>query len=196
MLCPKCKYEIDNDSYYCDQCGQEISYCQTCHKPGKGNRCTSCGGIMIASSIFFKTEEKNNKESGNISYKSNNATFPASEEEAVTPLILPQSAPEGEGRHLVLSNNMLNLVIEGKDNAIIGRRQGIYSNILAHFPYISGTHGKIQFDDQSKKWTFTDLNSSNGSKYNHVPLKPNVPCVLQHGSTIQLADILLTVSIS
>ena len=53
MNCPKCKAEIDSDSYYCDQCGQEIRYCQSCHRPGKGNRCTACGGRMLSAVEYF-----------------------------------------------------------------------------------------------------------------------------------------------
>lgn len=195
MLCPKCKNEIDNDSFYCDQCGQEISYCQTCHKPGKGNRCTSCGGVMKRASAFIGTPKGEKVEYGNSSNQSSHDTLSTSTEELPTHSSPFQLDSKEKCKQLILSNNLLNIVIEGRNDAIIGRRQGIYNTVFSHFPYISGTHGRIRFEEELKEWTYTDLNSSNGSKYNNVPLKPNVPCILQHGSTIQVADILLTISI-
>ena len=41
--CPKCRVEIESDSYYCDQCGVELYICPQCHVFGKGKRCTQCG---------------------------------------------------------------------------------------------------------------------------------------------------------
>lgn len=35
--CPKCRVEIESDSYYCDQCGVELYICPQCHVFGKGN---------------------------------------------------------------------------------------------------------------------------------------------------------------
>ena len=70
MICPKCKAEIDTDSCYCDQCGQEMRYCQSCQKLGKGNRCTACGGRMVPAIEYFKnpvlpvTSEVNSASSG------------------------------------------------------------------------------------------------------------------------------------
>ena len=46
ITCPFCKEEIEERSYYCDQCGQALSYCKSCGHVGSGRRCTSCGGIM------------------------------------------------------------------------------------------------------------------------------------------------------
>lgn len=46
IICPNCKEEIDNDSHYCDQCGQALAYCCSCGRVGIGKRCTYCGGRM------------------------------------------------------------------------------------------------------------------------------------------------------
>lgn len=50
MKCYNCKSEIDNDSLYCDQCGQQIFICPDCHIPGKGEgkRCGQCGQALVA----------------------------------------------------------------------------------------------------------------------------------------------------
>jgi len=47
MICPSCKSDIDRDSFFCDQCGNEILICPTCKNPGKGKRCTQDGGKLI-----------------------------------------------------------------------------------------------------------------------------------------------------
>ena len=48
IICPICKEEIDDDSRYCDQCGQELFFCQQCGRVGVGRRCTHCGGLMVS----------------------------------------------------------------------------------------------------------------------------------------------------
>ena len=49
IICPTCKEEIDDDSRYCDQCGQALLYCNQCGRVGVGRRCTYCGGLMVHS---------------------------------------------------------------------------------------------------------------------------------------------------
>ncbi len=46
IICPSCKEEIEEESHYCDQCGQELVYCTSCGRVGMGRRCTYCGGLM------------------------------------------------------------------------------------------------------------------------------------------------------
>ncbi len=48
MNCPYCKADIEDDSLYCDRCGQEILICPNCNKPGKGKVCTRDGTPLIA----------------------------------------------------------------------------------------------------------------------------------------------------
>ena len=50
IICPTCKEEIDNDSHFCDQCGQALLFCDRCGNVGIGRRCTHCGGLMVAPS--------------------------------------------------------------------------------------------------------------------------------------------------
>ena len=47
IICPSCKEEIEEESHYCDQCGQELVYCSSCGRVGMGRRCTYCGGLMV-----------------------------------------------------------------------------------------------------------------------------------------------------
>ncbi len=46
IICPACKEEIEDDSHYCDQCGQQLLFCKQCGHVGIGRRCTRCGGVM------------------------------------------------------------------------------------------------------------------------------------------------------
>lgn len=48
MQCPSCKEQIDDDSRYCDQCGEQIMVCSECGRPGKGKRCIFDGKEMVA----------------------------------------------------------------------------------------------------------------------------------------------------
>lgn len=189
MLCPKCKFEIDNDSCYCDQCGQEIRYCQSCRRPGKGNRCTACGGRMLPAIDYFRESVQAIPAPIPPQAASYPTSAPVSGNDNGATLKAPTSV------RLILSNGMLGITIEGVDGAIIGRRSGIYQNHFARFPYISGTHAKLKFDAAQNKWMITDMNSSNGTRYNQIPLAAGQPCVLENGSTIQLANIMLTVAI-
>ena len=62
IICPNCKEEIDDDSHYCDQCGQALLYCDKCGRVGMGRRCTHCGGMMVS------LEEYQRKVGSNTAY--------------------------------------------------------------------------------------------------------------------------------
>ena len=47
IICPICKEEIEDDSHFCDQCGEALLYCSKCGRVGVGRRCTYCGGMMV-----------------------------------------------------------------------------------------------------------------------------------------------------
>ena len=47
MICPKCKADIPDDSWFCDQCGCELMFCPKCKSPAKGKRCTQCGSELV-----------------------------------------------------------------------------------------------------------------------------------------------------
>ncbi len=52
VKCPKCKCDIENDSYFCDQCGTELYICPQCKTFGKGKRCTNCGTELVRASEY------------------------------------------------------------------------------------------------------------------------------------------------
>jgi len=193
MNCPKCKAGIDADSFYCDQCGLELRFCQSCHRPGKGNRCTACGGRMLSRSAFPTGGSLPTPQASPSPTPLRTSTFNPSNSDATVKAV---SVANPSSPRLFLSNAMLGMSFEGVDGAVIGRRQGIYQNLFSGCPYVSGSHARLQFDAALQQWMIVDLNSSNGTRYNGTSLTGGIPCALSHGSVIQLANIPLTVSIN
>ncbi len=173
ILCPKCKAEIEDKSWFCDQCGIELRYCSSCGKVGKGNRCTNCGGMMESLVPHPLKEE-----------------FPTQVTKADT-----ISVPMDEDiPRLLLLNTKQNIRIEGKQDAVIGRRNGIYSDLLKGNPYISGTHARLAYMP-GLGWSITDLNSSNGTFIDGLRIVPDKPEILHSGSLLALANMEFTVQL-
>lgn len=178
IICPKCKTEIESDSWYCDQCGFQLRFCSQCGRPGKGNRCTFCGGVMYAPA---ERQEITSQPGGGES----------------TVQVRTISAGQVKGYsvpQLFLTNLSLNVRIEGANGAVIGRKKGPYQLMLSNFSYLSGSHAQLKYDAQSG-WTITDMNSTNGTMLNQTRLMPGVPAPLQHGGKLQLANIELNIEI-
>ena len=53
MKCPYCQSIIEDDSRWCDQCGQELKFCPSCRVPRKGNSCPACGELLVSGAQFF-----------------------------------------------------------------------------------------------------------------------------------------------
>lgn len=60
MNCYNCKAQIDDDSLYCDQCGERIYLCPGCRIPGKGEgkRCGKCGTALVAAGTSAQEQPK------------------------------------------------------------------------------------------------------------------------------------------
>lgn len=168
IICPKCKEEIEERSYYCDQCGQALMYCDQCGRVGLGRRCTSCGGLMVSPNDIGKTSRTS--QSSGI-----NGIYPS--------------------RILKLSNTSLNIFIDGFDGAVIGRRQGPYMKFFQNNMYVSGVHAQLHFKADTG-WYIVDKHSSNGTKLNNRPLQPDVEIMLNDGDVLMIANINLKVSIN
>lgn len=180
IVCPICKEEIDDDSHYCDQCGQALFFCQQCGRVGVGRRCTYCGGLMVSpdgnkhagvptSSI---TGYVSTGSVGNISQPGLSGTMPV----------------------LTLSNDSLNIRIVGMNGAIIGRRQGPYTQFFANQGYVSGVHAQLKFHPNTG-WCVVDKHSSNGTKLNQRQVQPDVDMTLKNGDILTLANVNLQVNI-
>ena len=178
MQCPLCKETIDDDSRYCDQCGEQIMVCSVCGRPGKGKRCIFDGKELVP------------------------ATGGASAPTVQTPVSQPVPQSSGasggansganSGDKIKLTSQLHGIMIEAGDGDIIGRKNGAFAGIFGRFNFISGTHCKIV--KNAAGWHIQDMGSTNGTMYNGVALVPNTLYQLASGTTIKIADIELTVT--
>ena len=194
IICPNCKEEIEDGSYYCDQCGQALYYCDRCGRVGIGRRCTQCGGLMLSPDKFmeagargslgtsvssgfvsqgFETSRSSRRSDGNIGGPDGLMGMP----------------------QLLLSNPSLGINIAGINGAIIGRRQGPYTQFFQQNMYVSGVHAQLKFNAGSG-WCITDKHSSNGTRLNDHSLQPDVDMSIKNGDIITIANVSLQVSIN
>jgi len=173
MQCPFCKSNIDNDSFYCDQCGKEILICPKCNKPGKGKMCIMDGTPLVS------MKEK----MGAI-----HTVSKASVADSFTPKqnLNKNKVLEKSALHLINKNLGLDIKIE-KD-VLIGRTTGDFVDIFIKHQAVSGQHLQINFD-LKKGWLVTDLGSTNGTKYNNALLVPNQPQIISDNSYLSIANI-------
>lgn len=179
IICPTCKEEIDNDSHFCDQCGQALLFCDRCGNVGVGRRCTHCGGLMVA--------PKNAPGEG-IPGMSESLKM-----EMATSGSMRGNQQQANGIPvLTLANDSLNIRIVGINGAIIGRRTGPYSHFFDKYPYVSGTHAQLKYSINTG-WRVVDKHSSNGTKLNQRSLQPDVDMSLSNGDVLTIANINLQV---
>lgn len=197
--CPKCKAEIESDSYHCDQCGVELYMCPECHVFGKGKRCTQCGQPLVTAKEV----------AGNVT---SGKTFAGSDGGAPSALI-GQAAAQSEvadkpapvvGESLLektmrpgaaaiplparLTSSAAGIRLGLGDGAIIGRKKGNYITAFAKHSYVSSIHARLQ-KSPAGKWEIVDLDSTNGTFINGNRLSPNVPAVFNIGDIISIANI-------
>lgn len=193
IVCPNCKEEIEDDSHYCDQCGEALVYCSNCGRVGLGRRCTQCGGLMVSIDELQKQQSQRQQASVNVSV--HNASM-------IPPAMTSHRVPEGSQLpsqsgipSLTLYNPTLDIRMVGVNGAIIGRRQGPYQQLFEGNMYISGVHAQLIYRPDSG-WAIIDKHSSNGTKLNQCDLQPDVPMTIKAGDIVTLANINLQVSIS
>ena len=181
IVCPICKEEIDDDSHYCDQCGQALFFCQQCGRVGVGRRCTYCGGLMVS--------PDGNRHAGVPTGSITGFVSSSSIDDAIS-----QPGTMGSAPVLTLSNDSLNIRIVGMNGAIIGRRQGPYTQFFANQGYVSGVHAQLKYLPKVG-WCVVDKHSSNGTKLNQRQVQPDVDMTLKNGDILTLANVNLQVNI-
>jgi hypothetical protein len=169
MQCQSCKETIDDDSRYCDQCGEQIMVCSVCGRPGKGKRCIFDGKELVPSTGVASAAQSAPQSSGAAS-----------------------SGAASSGDKVKLTSQMHGIMIEAQDGDIIGRKNGNFANIFGRFNFISGTHCKIV--KTAAGWHIQDMGSTNGTTYNGTALVPNTLYPLTSGTTVKIADVELTVT--
>lgn len=167
LECPFCDKEIESDSFYCDQCGQELRICSNGHGFKKGKICTECGKPLTAAKDTVSSAQTQN----------NPLQQPADSH------VSPQNKnPE------FLVNNTLNTRLQLLDGAVIGRRAGNYVHVFGSQHYVSGTHARLQRSSMGA-WEIIDLDSTNGTFLNDVRLVPQRPTPFKTGDTIAFYDL-------
>ena len=193
IICPNCKEEIDDDSHYCDQCGQALLFCKQCGRAGIGRRCIHCGGLMITpeeyhSSVGSQTAFSMSVSGSAVSFTDRSQTTPSNR------VTVPHAVPHGVPV-LTLYNTNMNIRIQGINGALIGRRQGPYVQFFEQNMYVSGVHAQLKYN-ASTGWCIVDKHSSNGTKLNQHQLQPDVEMSLKNGDIVTIANISLQVSIN
>lgn len=185
IICPNCKEEIENDSHFCDQCGQALLFCDRCGSVGIGRRCTKCGGLMVAPAASGGPQQSRLSESLQMNLDGTG--------DAASMLEMGQPRHQSGGMPvLTLANDTLNIRIVGVNGAIIGRRSGPYTQFFAQCPYVSGTHAQLKYSPATG-WCIADKHSSNGTKLNQRALQPDVEMSLNNGDMLTLANVNLQV---
>ena len=195
IICPNCREEIEEESHFCDQCGQELVYCSSCGRVGMGRRCTHCGSLMVSADEIIQKRQESRRTS--ISYTANSLV-----NSIVQDLNQSQRKPEGHDMPvmsgiptLTLYNPTLDIRMVGVNGAVIGRKQGPYQQLFVDNMYISGLHAQLIYKPDIG-WCIIDKHSSNGTKLNQRDMLPDVPMSLKSGDIVTLANINLQVSIS
>ena len=190
IVCPKCKEEIDDDSRFCDQCGQALFYCSSCNRVGIGRRCTYCGAPMVS----YDELQKSISQMSLVSHRASFSGSPVTSNPSRTigdsqPVPIQKGVPM-----LTLYNPSLDIRLTGINGAVIGRRQGPYQKMFENNMYVSGVHAQLIYKPDSG-WCVIDKHSSNGTKLNQRDLQPDVPMSLKSGDIVTLANINLQVSV-
>ncbi|MBQ9215846.1 MAG: FHA domain-containing protein [Prevotella sp.] len=182
IICPSCREEIEDDSHYCDQCGQALLFCNQCGRVGLGRRCTHCGGLMVS---------PDNRSGSNAG-----AAAPGSA--GLVSNMSIDNVSHTSGTHgipvLTLANESLNIRIVAMNGAIIGRKKGPYVPFFEQHAYVSGVHAQLKYI-AGMGWSVTDKHSSNGTKLNQRPVQPDVEMTLNNGDVLTIANINLQVII-
>ncbi|NUN08158.1 MAG: FHA domain-containing protein [Ignavibacteriaceae bacterium] len=181
MICPFCKNDIEKDSNFCDQCGEELLICPVCKNLAKGKRCTNDGSKLITVRELAGGTQAAAEPPKTVTPK----PVPAPAQPA-TPA-MPSPSVVSATQKLRLSNESLGLSIEVSSGDIIGRKDGPHKPIFNKFSQISGKHARIYNDPTG--WYVSDLGSSNGTKYAGAQLAPNAAQKLFNGTNIIFANI-------
>lgn len=191
IICPNCKEEIDDDSRYCDQCAQALLFCEKCGRVGIGRRCTSCGGLMLSPDDYQKRLAAYSASSSVSTGFASQRFFSSTNGNPSAPL---GKLSSGGIPVLTLNNDSLNIHMQGINGAVIGRRQGPYTQYFNQNMFVSGVHAQLKYKGDAG-WCVTDKHSSNGTKLNDRTLLPDVDMSLKNGDILTIANINLQVSV-
>jgi len=203
LQCPACKKDIDGDSLYCDQCGEQIFVCSVCGRAGKGKRCIFDGKEMVVPGAQAGASPAGASQAGASQTTSQAAAASPSSGTSIinnppvsTPAPVYQAAQTGAApaspNKVKFSAQNLGIVIEPKEGDVLGRTKGTFASVLGRLSHISGSHCQIL--KVNGAWSIMDLGSTNGTFINGAKLNPNTAVPLSNGAKVKLADIEFIIS--
>lgn len=189
MQCAFCKEPIDDDSFYCDMCGEEIKTCPGCKKPGKGKVCTTCGKPLTS----LKSQTGSLVDSGTDADAQTSPPVGGKAPEPIASVSGTHRLPDNEPvksavPQLRLLNKNINVDLKIDDNSTIGRTTGQYVATFGGFNQVSGKHCRFNYDP-AKGWCVTDLGSTNKTKYNNQEVTPNTLQAISDQTYLKIANI-------
>ena len=221
VKCPFCGKEIEDNSFYCDQCGELLKMCPT-HGFKKGKICSDCGTKLIEAKDAVSTDSATagsppqpatppqqpvvNSLSGQPSASQQpqptpQVTPPQNTIGGTQPVFQPDAQPSAVEKTVrpnvvvaprYLVNQQLGARLELINQAIVGRKTGSYVSVFGSQSYVSGTHARLQ-QNLAGGWEIVDLDSSNGTFLNGTRLAANQPAAFKIGDVIAFYDIKFTV---
>ena len=213
QTCPK--QIIDDDSWFCDQCGTELMVCPNCKAVRRGIRCNTCGTKLVSAKDFAQNNgvlgSSTTPPSGGVNRPTGGVQVPTGGVQAPTGgmqtlgtsvngaqqqptdcTLRPGVQPPQPSRaslprpdHLVCQSPRFRLGVG--NGAVIGRR-GDYAQAFAGQGFVSGLHARLQFNALGEL-ELVDLGSTNGTFVNGAKLMPNVPKVICIGDNISFAGM-------
>lgn len=174
MQCSACGMLIDDDSYYCDQCGTEILVCPECGKTGTHKYCTQHKVELI------KARDVNKKGTG---------------QEEVYEMHLINNVFELDLKILTEA------VIGSRDGTFVKELEGIKNSKFQsvkgekYYNTLSGKHLKTYYDNLKSCWMVMDYNSKSGTYYKDIQLKPNIPYKIENGNNLQIGAIIFKIEV-
>lgn len=216
QTCPKCKQIIEDDSWFCDQCGTELMVCPKCNAIRRGIRCNTCGTKLVTAKDFAQsggamggstTPPGANVQTPQQAPQRQQPVTPTPQtpiNRPVTPLSVgqvggtdstvrpgSQSQQQPSRASLPRPDHLVcyapHIRLGVGNGAVIGRR-GDYAQVFAGQGYVSGRHACLQFNARGEL-EVVDLGSTNGTFVNGVQLAPNVPKVICIGDSIKFANL-------
>ncbi len=221
VKCPKCKCDIESDSYFCDQCGTELYICPSCQVFGRGRRCTQCGAELIKASEFKgkPNPQPQTPAAGQQPQQPQPAQQPQSapqqtpqpaQQPQVTPQQpkpapqQPQQTPAGGADKTVRPGAASSFGLQpghlvcpmygirlGLAAGVIIGRRGHYPSVFGVFGDVSGQHARIDY--AGNEWTVTDIGSTNGTFLNGQQIPVNVAQPIHIGDKIRFSTVEFTV---
>lgn len=197
--CPFCGADIEPDSWYCDQCGNELKKCTNCGNLRRGAFCPGCGApTKPAQQLALKSVPSTDPGAGGAAGAAAPTGANANPIGPITPASAPSapgvapSAPTGTSlpntapQPSALVCQAMGVTLPLQPGALIGRVQGNYAHMLGpRFPSLSGRHARLDFNGTG--WTITDIGSSYGTTVNGRACAPNMPVPLNIGDMVVFA---------